>query len=103
MKTIPRNRLAARVRRGELEARASFSYVDDGYPQRALDAGWKPARIMEGDGDCREGFYNLFESDFTGHGRAYISDPTAEHEVITLRVHSNYVVTLRPRSARAVT
>jgi hypothetical protein len=98
LRTIRRNQLAKRVQRGEMEARCAFSYVDDGYPSTEPDPTWKPARIMESHGDSRDGYYNLFASDFTSNcGRAYLSDPTSN--IVTLHVHSNNVVYLRPRNA----
>lgn len=116
-KTINRAGLKRKVEAGQYEIKCDLHLTDDYQFDNANGFGkteWLPARIRRPifeevtlqngfvtshckDGDYKEGFINLDESDFEGKpGHAYMNEETG---LITLHIHSNLYYSLRPVKA----
>ncbi len=99
MKTVNRGKLTRDIAAGKLEARCVYHYTDD----YAFDAGnndgrteWTPCR-MQGDRYevHPEGMITFTPWELRAQGgRAYM-DEDVQMPVITLRIHSNLVFSLR--------
>lgn len=91
--TINRGTLLRMARRGELEVISSYHFDDPFGGETSKQV--LPVRVRNGHNDTREGFCNLWESDFKSScGRAYQNPDGTIH----LSVHSNCFFDLRVKS-----
>lgn len=118
--TVNRGWLKKQVELGNVEVRCNYHYTDDYAFDNAYDFGrtdWMPARIKSPkfeeivncygnresicvDHDDLPGYMNMYGNEFTGNcGRAYRD--SRDGGIITLRVHSNLVYSMRIKSQNA--
>jgi len=89
MKTVRRDMLMKLAKQGKLVCVQSYYFDDMTGENRGANE--MPVRVKSGYGDYKEGFINVDDHDFKGHGRAWKNaDGT-----ITLIVHSNLNYTFK--------
>ena len=90
MKTYNRGKLLRLARTGKLVAVESYDY-DDMHGESRMEKGEKTVHVLSIGEWGKDGFFNVHESDFKSHGRAWEN----ENGTITLYVHSNCNYTFR--------